>query len=219
MKKYNIKDSCFSHAYSSSWWNKPTYFDWNRNLIGDDICFYTDVNLVEVSNDFRFNIGWLIEPPVIADNVAYSWIKNNYDLFDMILTYDKELLSISEKFKLCPIGGCWINVEEQKIYDKTKNISIIASSKASVTGHKLRHEVISALRDKNYMDLYGTGYNKIEYKISALKDYRFSVVIENSQLNYYFTEKLIDCFITGTIPIYWGCPKISKFFNIDGNNI
>jgi hypothetical protein len=31
-----------------------------------------------------------------------------------------------------------------------------------------------------------------------------------------FTEKLIDCFLTGTIPIYYGCPSIGKFFNIKG---
>ena len=39
----------------------------------------------------------------------------------------------------------------------------------------------------------------------------------------WFTEKLIDCFATGTIPIYWGCPNIEEFFNKDGiiqvNNI
>jgi hypothetical protein len=27
---------------------------------------------------------------------------------------------------------------------------------------------------------------------------------------------LIDCFITGTIPIYWGCPSIGNFFDSGG---
>ena len=31
-----------------------------------------------------------------------------------------------------------------------------------------------------------------------------------------FTEKLIDCFQTKTIPIYYGCSNISDYFNIDG---
>jgi hypothetical protein len=35
-------------------------------------------------------------------------------------------------------------------------------------------------------------------------------------MDFLFTEKLIDCFLTGTIPIYYGCPSISKFFNTDG---
>jgi hypothetical protein len=65
-------------------------------------------------------------------------------------------------------------------------------------------------------DVYGYGYNPIADKIEGLKDYMFSIAIENCKSDYYFTEKLIDCFVTGTIPIYWGCPSISKFFNTDG---
>ena len=56
----------------------------------------------------------------------------------------------------------------------------------------------------------------IEDKLEALADYGYSLVIENQRMNYYFTEKLIDCFATGTIPIYWGCPAISRFFDADG---
>ena len=44
----------------------------------------------------------------------------------------------------------------------------------------------------------------------------FSIVIENCKEDYYFTEKLIDCFLTGTVPIYYGCPSIAKFFNEKG---
>jgi hypothetical protein len=29
----------------------------------------------------------------------------------------------------------------------------------------------------------------------------------------YFTEKLLDCLLTGTIPVYLGCPAIEKYFN------
>ena len=47
-------------------------------------------------------------------------------------------------------------------------------------------------------------------------DYRFSIVIENCKRDYWFTEKLIDCLRTGTIPIYWGCPSIGDFFDIRG---
>jgi hypothetical protein len=42
------------------------------------------------------------------------------------------------------------------------------------------------------------------------------VVVENCKRDYWFTEKLIDCFRSGTIPIYWGCPSIGDFFDLDG---
>ena len=96
-------------------------------------------------------------------------------------------------------------------------------------GHKLRHILISIIKQKNYpIDLYGSQFNNLPFskestpqsltngKILALKDYMFSVTIENGKVDYEFTEKLIDCFLSGTVPIYWGCPSIGKFFNING---
>ena len=35
----------------------------------------------------------------------------------------------------------------------------------------------------------------------------YSVAVESS------SETIIDCLITKTIPIYWGCPNISDFFD------
>ena len=32
----------------------------------------------------------------------------------------------------------------------------------------------------------------------------------------YFTEKLIDCFRTGTVPIYWGSNSIKEHFDMNG---
>ena len=40
--------------------------------------------------------------------------------------------------------------------------------------------------------------------------------IENGQYETYFTEKLLDCFATGTIPVYLGAPDIGDYFNKDG---
>ena len=44
----------------------------------------------------------------------------------------------------------------------------------------------------------------------------FHIAIENSKNKNYFTEKIIDCFLTKTIPIYWGCSNIEEYFNKDG---
>jgi hypothetical protein len=66
------------------------------------------------------------------------------------------------------------------------------------------------------MDIYGRCCNYVENKTDALKDYMFSICTENLQIENWFTEKLIDCLRTGTIPIYWGCPNIGKYFNLNG---
>jgi hypothetical protein len=66
------------------------------------------------------------------------------------------------------------------------------------------------------IDIYGNGYNPIDQKIISLKNYRYQIVIENTKKDFWFTEKLIDCFVTGTVPIYYGCPSIDKFFDTNG---
>jgi hypothetical protein len=53
-------------------------------------------------------------------------------------------------------------------------------------------------------------------KIEIFETYMFSIVIENSRQIHYFTEKIIDCLLTKTIPIYYGCPNISDYFDTSG---
>ena len=66
----------------------------------------------------------------------------------------------------------------------------------------------------DYAPLFGRGFNEVEYKEEALADYMFSVAIENA--DDWFTEKILDCFLTGTVPVYYGTPSITKWFNPDG---
>jgi hypothetical protein len=44
----------------------------------------------------------------------------------------------------------------------------------------------------------------------------FSIIIENGNYDSYYTEKITDCFATGTVPVYWGTPDIGNYFNNDG---
>ena len=195
--------------------NKPYHdkIQWIKTIKNTDLMVYTDNTLQAVLNTrYKYNVAWIVESPAFTPH-AYKWIKINYDKFDVIFTFDKELLSISDKFILNNIGECWIPQKDQKIWEKKKNISIIASGKNFLPGHKLRHEVI---RNFKNIDVFGRGYKEIKYKTEGLKDYKFSITIENIKMDYYFTEKLIDVFMTGTIPIYYGCPSVGDFFDIRG---
>jgi hypothetical protein len=209
--KLYIYDSMFSHAKSSSWYNEPELFEWVGKYDENHLVF-TDFSLRHVDhfkNSKKY--GWLLESPEITP-FAYDFIRKNYDKFDLIFTFDKSLLELSDKFVLVPYGGCWIDVEDRMVHQKSKDVSIILSSKRTTTGHRFRHLVL-----ENFQKIDSFGFNNpIDKKITALKDYRFSVVIENCQKDYYFSEKLIDAFITGTMPIYWGCPSIGEFFDTNG---
>lgn len=91
---------------------------------------------------------------------------------------------------------------------------MIASNKRMCEGHVKRLEWVERIGDQ--VDLYGRGFNEIELKEEGLCDYMFSVAIENGQYETYFTEKILDCFATGTIPVYLGAPDIGDHFNLDG---
>ena len=103
------------------------------------------------------------------------------------------------------------------VAEKTHRCSIIASAKQDLVGHKLRHQAIDWLRRQDHkVDVLGRGYKPFEHKQDGLLPYTYSVIIENVQEPDYFTEKLLDCFVCGTIPVYWGAPNIGHYFNVDG---
>jgi hypothetical protein len=51
-----------------------------------------------------------------------------------------------------------------------------------------------------------------EYKRKIVSNYKFQFAIENTKNVYgYITEKIIDCFLSGNIPLYSGCKNINDF--------
>jgi len=217
MDKISIVDKSFSHSklgYCSDF-QTSKQFVWDRNNISGDIV-YTDMTLNLVKkNDIGKNYAWLIEPVDISPK-NYSIIKQNEHFFYKVFTHEKTLLDLGSPYTFVPFGCCWIKLEDQRMWPKSKFISIIASNKTETSGHKLRHQVISTHRHLTNFDVYGRKYNPLVYKLDGLKDYMFHIVIENCKRDYWFTEKLIDCLVTGTVPIYWGCPSIGDFFDTRG---
>ncbi|OQA89892.1 MAG: Glycosyltransferase family 10 (fucosyltransferase) [Elusimicrobia bacterium ADurb.Bin231] len=82
------------------------------------------------------------------------------------------------------------------------------------------------------LDLYGYGWDKdifylpyflnrkvirksykgsVKSKYETLSNYKFAVCFENMILDGYITEKIFDCFFTGTVPIYLGAPDIGSY--------
>tara|TARA_B110000305_G_scaffold239701_1_gene308241 strand:- start:278 stop:1171 length:894 start_codon:yes stop_codon:yes gene_type:complete len=105
-----------------------------------------------------------------------------------------------------------------KIDITKKNMaSLIASSRDELPGHKLRHSLIKYIKNKNInVAVMGRGYKPFKNKADGLKSFRYSIVIENSSELNYFTEKIIDACLLETVPIYWGSPNISEYFDERG---
>ena len=175
---------------------------------------FTDENLYSNIKVKGKKVGWLMETREVYPQ-RYLDFEKYMNNFDFVMTHDPELLEkYPDKTVFVPFGGCWIKDNNFRRTNKHKNVSMIYSDKTFLEGHKIRHAVANNISG---IDLFGRGTNRpVEIKEDSLVDYRFSIVIENSKCKNYFTEKLVDCLAVGTIPIYWGCPNISDFFNKEG---
>ena len=226
-KKYPINLFCNdSLDPSTSANNRSVYTRFVRDGSGL-VNLYVNQNALDVLND---NSGlpkfiWLLESREIIGE-QYKWIEDNYDFVasrvDGIFTSDQRLteeVGPDGKFLYCLSNAApW--VMDRNIYNKSKNVSMIASNKGYTEGHKRRLKVVEKYVEKfGQDDLFGWGLGKelpLREKSRGLKDYRFSFACENANYPTYFTEKLTDCFACGTIPVYYGTAGVAQYFNPEG---
>ena len=217
--EFNMIGGGFQHAFSSCGWERPKYVEWNKTDKSAPISVYIDSEVLTPTVDkSKFNIAWFCESPWVNKHYTHHFdnpeskerILSN---FDLLFSCDREFITKHPEVKyLLPHAFTWC--EERNVFPKTKNWSIIASSKTEAPGHKLRHAIVEMYQ--GHLNVFGIGYNKIKSKNEGLNDFRFSFAIENVKVEGYWTEKIVDCFATGTIPIYWGANSVSEYFLEEG---
>lgn len=197
--------------------NFPKFVEWVYDGSGD-VNIYISQRSLDAINDTtgKPKYIWLLESKQIIPKF-YDWVDSNYDFVasrvDGIFSCDEEFCAKHEKVSYCISNAApWI--VDRKVYEKSKLVSMIASNKRMCEGHMKRLSFVDKFRDK--LDFYGRGFNDISCKEDGLKDYMFSVGIENAVYDTYFTEKLTDCFACGTIPIFYGARGVTQYFNEDG---
>jgi hypothetical protein len=241
MLELNLIDNTFSHEEYTVPQKYSTKVKWIRNKGTISLVNKVDDRPIVYSHAemFRFNkgfegrgkrIGLVFESQSIF---PYSEVERVVGEFDLIFTHSSALLEKYNNTRWIPGGGIWvggkINREllggsdgEIKIYEKSKNISMVSSNKSMCKLHVDRLNLANYLyyndEYRKYVTLFGTFKDdtpKWIPVIDSLADYRYSIVIENFVDKRYFTEKLLNCFATGTIPIYIGATDLSEF-NVDG---
>lgn len=217
--EFNMVGGSFQHAPSSCGWEIPKFVKWNKTDHSGPVSIHIDGEVFTAPvNKSKLNIGWFCESPWFTR--PYTKLLDNSRIksrvlsdFKYIFTNDMELIKRHPELTyLLPHAVTWC--KERRIFPKNKMYSIIASNKKEAPGHQLRHMIVDAY--KNYVEVFGSGYKKIESKNEGLNDFRFSFAIENIIVEGYWTEKIVDCFATGTMPIYWGANSVSDYFIEEG---
>ena len=120
-------------------------------------------------------------------------------------------------------GNLWFNghsydaIVENGMPPKNATLSTVCSSKQQKhTIHKNRYDFTSWLKQKlPEMDIFGHGVRFVEKKYEALEAYRYHLAIENYIGPHHWTEKLADPYLSGAVPIYYGCTNIENYFPKD----
>ncbi len=160
-------------------------------------------------------VCWLLEPESIHPE-CYAKLDNAAPQFDIILTHHRWVVCKYPNARYVPWGTTWIKETDRDIHTKFWSYpTCVFSGKQMTPLHKFRQEIINWLHSKNIIT-YGRNHNPLPDKITLLKTSPFHIVVENGYIHGYFTEKIMDCFLTGTVPIYYGCPDIHKQFDIRG---
>ena len=81
----------------------------------------------------------------------------------------------------------------------------------------VRTEFFNQMSSKIHIDSGGRYMNNIgktvDDKVEFEKNYRFSVAFENYAYPGYMSEKILQAFAAGTVPIYWGDPGVDQVLN------
>lgn len=208
----------FQHAPSTTLYRPIKNFVWRKDTICPQTFFIDNAIIEGCGVGYIDKFAWLVESRDIIGG-AVDFVKNNVELvsksYKYLFTHQKEIYDLADNFIFTPSHCTWIDSYEGfPDYPKSKLVSLISSNKGWTEGHKRRLKWVEKFKDK--VDLYGRGFNEIAKKEDGLADYMFSIVIENDSYPTYFSEKLLDAFITDTIPVYYGAPDIGDHFEESG---
>jgi hypothetical protein len=153
--------------------------------------------------DLKNSIHFRREPDIIC-----KWKQMSNSLY----SYD---YSTNEKFHASTwwIPDSYSDLSKAK-YIRKKQVSVVASNKHV---HRVNYINNVSKSNKNLVvkgNICGPKVSLPERSI-ILKESSMSICIENSSQKNYFTEKIIDCLLSWTLPVYWGCPNIHDFFPVD----
>jgi hypothetical protein len=174
----------------------------------------------------------IIQEPCIASELV-EFLEVKRDRYTYVLTYYDHILKNNSKAKLLMATTSW--VKNAILNEKKFSVSTLVGGKVDnrMGGYQMRHDLWrrqdEILIPKDFYLSGEYGWNGADYSKhkslpgsivplskAPLFDSMFHIAIENTSIKNMFTEKIIDCFQTLTIPIYYGCKNIGNFFNPKG---
>ncbi len=182
------------------------------------------VDKFKVTNSTDIQITWpKIEAPKTKRAKKRIWYTGEnlrpplLEDFDFYLSYDTN--SFFQNNFYLPLGhialGHLNSSEYSSAYSAEINESLYSGRKSNSkksgicafigNAHPVRIAAIEYLRQFYEVDVYGKVSGKyVENRLTVSQRYKFTLCFENDLYPGYLTEKLIEAYRCGTIPLYWG---------------
>jgi hypothetical protein len=139
-------------------------------------------------------------------NKNVKWIFNQLDIKkNNILSHGALPWHIDKNFD-------FLNNLKVDDLNKENKIVWITSNQRASKGHNVRMNFLDSIKELPFVALYGRGINPINDKWEVLNQSKYAIAYENFQNDNYWTEKIIDCYLSFTMPLYFGCNSIENFF-------
>jgi len=218
MKSIGLFDKTFAHSKTAVAGVDSNFIEWDRSdPLANDIVFFTDdeaIRLQDTDCGSSLKVAWLIESQSIKPYLYKDL--NVFSKFDMVFTHSSALLAALKNAYFAPGGGVWIGGShaggEIGIAPKSEACSMISSYKISAPMHRRRLGYALALRFFSPSKARVFLGSKKPFSAPATGKYAFNICIENYVDEMYFTERLLNCFATGTVPIYFGSRQLPEPF-------
>ncbi len=200
-----------SIGYMPAYGGDPTY-RFTRQFPRKVSVSFDDIS-IDPTADFKVLVQ--CEPPKLY--IAFkNMVFDNYQNFDLILTYDDRLLALPNAKEFCPVGS-WVGDLQ---LEKRDQITYLMSSKIWTGEHRMRFMIMRRFGHLNSIGPFEFYMHRtpprVESKESFFTNAKFHIACENQVMTNMYTEKILDCFRTRTVPIYYGCKNIGKYFNVNG---
>lgn len=182
----------------------------------NDLDVHLSINCISHDSNKKYNFLILTESPAFLEAIGVLKFVNSHEcgkIYNSVFTAIDSLMQYDFVQRIHPSNITWVK-NPILLPPKTKMLSMIASGNNFLPGHKFRLATRKAVEP--FVDIYGRDCRPIEAKDEGLVDYYYSIAMENSDVDSYFSEKILDCFMTCTIPIYWGSQAAYKVFNPKG---
>lgn len=226
MKHKEIKVA-FIGKYATGWFNNWLATKKNIKVVIYDNPAYADYILINHDALFSFKQACKKYEDKILISVTGECLSPDFNMVDYAISFDD--LSYGDRYVKAPYvdyKGLSKKVNAKKELSKKTGFCNFIYSQGNA--HANRDKFFHMLSEYKKVDSLGEHLRNVIKKKSTRRcndwfalsieeksPYKFSLSFENAIYRGYTTEKIHSSMLANSIPVYWGDPDISKYYNTE----